>query len=128
MQKKLWIYDGPSQYVNLKLPSISSALSGGYILFFFLHDGSVWLYSSCHPGKCVSGWSQTARRYGLQGIGNVMISRPFLFYTLVRKRITENIVEYKQENSSAYNIERKILIPKAEEVFMMAEPLPDNHG
>ncbi len=128
MQKKFWIYDGPPQYADLKLPAISSTLSIGHILFFFLHDRSVWLFASRNPGKCVSSWSNTARRYNLREINHIMVSQSFLFYTSVKKNIEINIEGYRMEKSGGYIIDREILIAEAEIVFAMATPMPDSNG
>jgi len=129
MQKKFWIYDGGPQYVNLKLPAISSTLGIGHILFLFLNDGSVWLFASRNPGKCVSSWSNTARRYDLHEINHVLVSQPLLFYTSVKKKIEKNIEGYRMEKSGGYIIDREILVSEAENVFAMAaKPMPDSHG
>lgn len=123
MPNDCWIYEGPPDYVNVKLPPLHPSEGGGYILLFCLDNGTIRLFSSCNPGSCVSSWHYTARRFGLPGTTKVLVSKPFLRYTAVRRQLGESLKPYRDKQTDAYRIDMDTLALEAGKVFAAIEAL-----
>lgn len=122
MKPDLWIYEGSPEYIGVRLEPVFPSSHGGYILFLRMVDGSIWIFSSNDPGKCISKWNSTAKRYGMPAIETAMVSVPFLLYTSVKNKIMERLKSYRLEKSGGYQVDLDTLIVEAEKVMEMATP------
>jgi hypothetical protein len=114
-----WLYDGKPEYVDLSVGA-TSASQGGYVIALGLMDGTIRLAATRHPAKYLTAWRHNIKRYGLPDVARVLVSRPYLRYEAVKRKLASMLAEHKDEESDAYLLDVDRLTEKAEEVFSAA--------
>jgi len=122
-QKNYWIFDGKPEYLELNL-SDTAAHGSGYILAIQMESGDLRVASTLYPIKYLNDYRLNARRFGINQISRVLVSKPHIRYEAIKRAILEKLPDFKKEGTALYQLPLDTLSEKAQEIFIAAGMQP----
>jgi len=118
-QKNYWIFDGKPEYLELNLPD-TAAHGSGYVLAIQMESGDLRVASTLYPIKYLNDYRLNAKRFGINQISRVLVSKPHIRYEAIKRAILEKLPDFKKEGTALYQMPLDTLSEKAREIFIAA--------